>query len=268
MAKLTVQGYEVAYHIWHEHCENTIVCLHGFTSSKDTWQAFAEHFPQHRIVAVDLMGHGETAAPAEIAPYAMAMQVAMLEQLFSALQLNEFTLVGYSMGGRVALSYAVQQPQRVRTLILESASPGLALEQERSARQTADEALAQRIEDKGLEPFVDQWENIPLFDTQKRLPQEQQLAVRQERLAQRALGLANSLRGIGTGVQPSNWHMLDTLPMPVLLITGELDAKFCVIAEKMQAFLAESAHIIIPDVGHAIHVENLAQFATIVKEAL
>ncbi|MBS7345782.1 MAG: 2-succinyl-6-hydroxy-2,4-cyclohexadiene-1-carboxylate synthase [Caryophanon sp.] len=268
MATLNVNGYDVFVRQWHEQQTKTIVCLHGFTSTSATWETLAHALPEYRVVAIDLIGHGASAAPEQGSHYKMETQVALLEDVFEALQLETFTLLGYSMGGRVALSYALTYPSRIEQLLLESASPGLAREHERALRKQADDALALRIEREGIEAFVNYWERIPLFYSQTTLPAEVQQAIRTERLAQREIGLANSLRGMGTGVQPSNWHRLEELEMPVILITGELDEKFCLLAQKMQAFLEQSAHLTIPDVGHAIHVENPAQFATIVKEAL
>lgn len=268
MAKLTIGSVDYTYTVWHEQCEQTIVCLHGFTGTKDTWAQFAEALPTTRIIAVDLIGHGHTSAPMDTVLYTAEAQVDSLRQFFDTLQLRSVILLGYSMGGRLALSFATRYPQYVEQLILESASPGLADDQARAERKEADDALAQRIEQDGVEAFVNRWENIPLFATQKHLPAAVQQAVRQERLSQRSHGLANSLRGFGTGVQPSNWHVLDTLTMPVLLLTGAHDEKFCVLAEKMEKHLENVTHLVIPDVGHAIHVENLAQFATMVKEAI
>lgn len=268
MAKLKSNGYDVAVRQWHEHKSRTVVCLHGFTSSSATWEHVAQQLPDYRIIAIDLIGHGETSAPVDAFNYSMEAQVALLHDVLKQLDVQQFTLLGYSMGGRIALSYALAYSQQVEVLLLESASPGLAHEHERAARKKADDALAARIEQYGVEAFVNEWERVPLFHSQASLPLNVQQAIRNERLSQREIGLANSLRGIGTGVQPSNWHRLDELTMPVILLTGELDEKFCLLAEKMQAFLAESAHIVVPNVGHAIHVENLTQFATIVKEAL
>ena len=67
------------------------------------------------------------------------------------------------MGGRIALAYTIKYPERVTSLILESASPGLKTEQERIERREADELLAKKINSEGIPSFVEFWENIPLF---------------------------------------------------------------------------------------------------------
>jgi len=156
----------------------------------------------------------------------------------------------------------------VEMLLLESSSPGLKGEKDRQQRREADEALASRIEREGLDAFVEYWESIPLFETQKALTADKQQAIRRERLSQNPSGLANSLRGIGTGKQPSNWGTLSALRVPVILVTGELDHKFCNIAEEMKNRLPTAKVITVKQVGHAIHVEKPEQFATIITEHL
>ncbi|EON71645.1 2-succinyl-6-hydroxy-2,4-cyclohexadiene-1-carboxylate synthase [Lysinibacillus sphaericus] len=268
MAKLKIRGIETHVKIWNEEAQQTIVALHGFTGSTETWRNLADALPQVRIVAIDLIGHGQTAVPEQISRFTMLEQLRDLEEVFNQLQLEKFTLLGYSMGGRIALSYAITYPARVDKLILESASPGLRSSEERKSRCERDNALAEKIAANGVESFVHAWENIPLFASQKRLPAIARQAIRLERLAQRESGLVGSLRGIGTGMQPSNWSLLTQMDMPVLLITGALDEKFCHIAIDMKALLKNAQHMTVNDVGHAIHVENPAEFATIVMKNL
>lgn len=266
MAKLIVRGLQVNIRTWNEHAEETLVLLHGFTGSVATWEKVANYLPTtFRIIAIDLIGHGDTAVPAEVSRYLMTEQVKDLEDLFTQLNLESFTLLGYSMGGRIALCYTVAHAHRVKRLILESSSPGLKTAEERQARRQADEVLADKIERNGVISFVDKWQDIPLFASQKNLPSTMQHAIRQERLSQSAQGLANSLRGMGTGAQVSVWEELGKLRVPVLLVTGSLDDKFCRIAEQMLSLLPNAQHIEVSEVGHAIHVENPVQFATIVK---
>ncbi len=245
----------------------TVVFLHGFTGSTATWCETSRLLEGkfHRV-AIDLTGHGKTTVPAEVDRYSMEQQVEDLEELFKRLSLNQFILVGYSMGGRVALSYTVNYPDRVLSLILESASPGLKTEAERAERKAADSQLADRILTDGLPAFIDFWESIPLFSSQKLLLEEKKQAVRQERLSHHENGLANSLRGIGTGSQPAYWQQLSGLNLPVLLITGELDKKFGNIAREMMHYFSNCRHETIEHVGHAIHVEKPDVFATMVEE--
>lgn len=268
MAKLIVRGLETNVEVWNDSAEQVLVALHGFTGSTATWRNLANRLPNVRIVAIDCIGHGKTAVPEEESRFTMEQQVKDLEEMVTQLHLEKFSLLGYSMGGRIALSYAIAYPERIEKLILESASPGLRTEKERIERRQSDDVLAEKIERNGIPSFVDAWEKIALFDSQKRLPDDVQQAIRKERLAQNEAGLAGSLRGIGTGMQPSNWPYLADLDVPVLLITGSIDEKFCQIAIEMLALLKNAQHVTVNDVGHAIHVENPAEFATIVEKYL
>ena len=264
-----VRGVKVSYTITNKNAVETFVFLHGFTGSMKTWEPIIEDLPENaRYIAIDLLGHGKTASPSEPRRYEMQEQLYDLHELLNSLQVSNFVLVGYSMGGRVALAYALAYPGHVKHLVLESASPGLQTPIEQKARIIEDEKLADKIETGGIESFIDFWQNIPLFDSQKKLDELKIKTIRQERLQQSPVGLANSLKGIGTGQQPSYWAHLEQLKIPVTLITGELDQKFNLIAQQMQNCFPNCQHIQVSAVGHAIHVENPVQFATIIKEQL
>lgn len=265
--KIEVRGQQIYVKIHGDPSLPTVVFLHGFTGTSSTWDEIATLLKaRFSVVAVDLTGHGNTTMPINPKRYSMAEQVEDLEALCIEMNLSTFVLVGYSMGGRIALAYAYQYPNRVATLIVESASPGLKTAQERQERQQADARLAKRIQEEGIAAFVAFWEDIPLFASQKKMPLEKQEKVRKERLMQHPDGLANSLLGIGTGSQPSYWDKLSSLQVPILLITGEIDEKFVFIAREMSEMLPLVTHQVIKDVGHAIHVEKPTLFATIVEE--
>lgn len=244
-----------------------LVFLHGFTGSVETWSEVVRIFDgKFKIIRIDLTGHGKSAIPKDDQRYTMEEQVEDLEAVFNKLGLTEFILIGYSMGGRIALAYTLKYSLRVVSLILESASPGLKTKQERLERRQADKALAERLTTGGMLKFVNFWEEIPLFKSQKSLPTEKQLAIRYERLGQSTIGLSNSLIGIGTGSQPSYWETLQKIQIPVLLITGEIDKKFVHIAREMEKTFPFVKHTTIMSAGHAIHVEKPTLFATMIEE--
>src|SRR5690625_6877126 len=83
--------------------------------------------------------------------------------LRDTLKITKIHLLGYSMGGRTSLSFANYYPEKINSLILESASPGIADPFERQRRKEADKALAEKILIEGVEAFVDYWEDLPLF---------------------------------------------------------------------------------------------------------
>lgn len=241
-----------------------VLLLHGFTGSTTTWKTFiSEWKDQFQMIAVDLPGHGKTVTPS---PRTMETCCKDLQALLHYLQLSEVHMIGYSMGGRTALTFAMLFPDQVASLTLESASPGLSSEAERVRRRENDEKLAQRIEQYGIERFVDFWENIPLFATQKQLSNKVLQVIRRERLSQSERGLAQSLRSMGTGIQPSWWGQLKQFARPVLLLAGAEDKKFTRINLEMKKRIAASQLNIVENIGHAIHVEEPEIFGKIVTE--
>ncbi|WP_397539730.1 2-succinyl-6-hydroxy-2,4-cyclohexadiene-1-carboxylate synthase [Rummeliibacillus pycnus] len=265
----SIRGINVHYQIINPQSEKTLVFLHGFTGSTKTWDPVIQSFQgAYRIITVDLIGHGITDAPYSAQRYSMEEQVELLREFFEARRIPSFTLIGYSMGGRVAIAFAMKYANMVEQLILESSSPGLLTTEERADRRKSDYLLADHIEKDGIEAFINHWENIPLFDSQKGLPDTTKQAIRKERLDQREIGLANSLRGMGTGQQPSYWEELQSFTKPVLIITGQLDEKFEQKAYAMKKRFQCCENVIVPNVGHAIHVENPQTFATIIEEHL
>lgn len=246
-----------------------VILLHGFTGDLSTWYPFYEKWGKHsKCVAVDIIGHGKTEISNDVERYHMLSVVDDLFLLMEKLKIQKADFVGYSMGGRLALSFAAKYPSMVRKLVLESASPGLESTEERKNRVKQDEKLATLIKEEGLEAFVEYWENSPLFESQKKIPQEVQEQLRSQRLGNHPKGLINSLKGMGTGSQPSWWSELSSLPVATLLITGEFDQKFCHIAERMNEQLPHSQWINVEECGHAIHVENHEKFGTIVSRFL
>jgi 2-succinyl-6-hydroxy-2,4-cyclohexadiene-1-carboxylate synthase len=227
--------------------EETLMLLHGFTGRIENWRDHIAVFSQeHRVIAVDLLGHGDTSSPNDHRRYAIERAAADLIAILDGLQVAQVNLLGYSMGGRLALYTALHFPQRVKRLILESASPGIEEISEREARVKSDEALAEFVEREGMEVFVNRWENLPLFATQHTLSDDMRLQYRQLRLQNNPVPLANSLRGMGTGVQPSLWQKLNNLSMPTLLIFGELDTKFTQIAYLMEAEIPQTEMRVVP----------------------
>lgn len=246
-----------------------LILFHGFTGDCSTWEPFYQEWSGHnRLIAIDIIGHGKSDSPEQIERYDMLSVIKDIKEILEQLHIEKVDLLGYSMGGRLALSFAILFPQMVRKLILESSSPGLESETERENRRKQDEKLGAFILEQGMEKFIDYWENIPLFATQKKLPSLKQSAIRKQRLKNSKIGLHNSLAAMGTGAQPSWWQQLHKIEAETLLLTGSLDEKFCLIAEKMVKEIKKCEWIEVEDSGHAIHVENPDKFGTIMKRFL
>src|SRR5215212_10264650 len=224
-----------------------LVLLHGFTQTGRSWQPIGHALAgRYRSAAPDLPGHGDFA---ERRPASFTACDAYLRALTD----EPFTLVGYSMGGRVALHAALSLGDRVRRLVLVGASPGIADARERAQRAADDAALADRIEAIGLDAFVREWRAQPLFDG---IPRGIAERIDADRRRNTAPGLAAALRGLGTGVMPPLWDRLGSLAVPVSLVVGERDDKFMAIAERMHGALRDARIVVVPRAGHAAHLER------------
>jgi len=246
-----------------------LLLLHGFTGSVRAWDAVRPALAAAgRTVALDLIGHGRSAAPADAQRYTLEWSTRDLSRLLDGLRLDVVDVLGYSMGGRVALHFAAQAPERVRTLILESASPGIEDDQERQRRVQSDALLAERILRDGISAFVAEWERVPLLATAPHVAEGVRLRHTALRLDNDPLGLANSLRGMGAGQQTPLWPVLPQLPARVVLIVGERDARYCAIAQRMHALLPASQLAVVPEAGHTVHVDQPEAFVGLVRAAM
>ncbi|MGT8956160.1 2-succinyl-6-hydroxy-2,4-cyclohexadiene-1-carboxylate synthase [Bacillus cereus] len=262
--KVTLQGVSYEYEVVGS--GEQLLLLHGFTGSMETWRSFISSWSeQFQVIVVDLVGHGKTESPENVVHYDIRNVALQMKELLDYLHIEKAHILGYSMGGRLAITMACLYPDYVHSLLLENCTAGLENEADRKERREKDDRLADKIEREDIEIFVSMWENIPLFETQKRLAKNVQEAVRKERLANNPKGLANSLRGMGTGAQPSWWDELKNLKIPVLLMNGEYDEKFFRILKNIEKCISDAKFVKIDGAGHAIHVEQPEKFDTIVK---
>ncbi|MGX7031552.1 2-succinyl-6-hydroxy-2,4-cyclohexadiene-1-carboxylate synthase [Vagococcus zengguangii] len=255
----------------------TLVCLHGFTGTSETFRFLVDEndnapnitTPTYNYLLVDILGHGQSSVFVHPYRYQFEQVLNDLIQLLECLSLQRVSLLGYSMGARLALGLATLMPARFEHIILESGSPGLKTEEERKARKISDQRLAGRLINQPLTDFVDFWQNIPLFNTQKQLSLDVQQAVRNERLTQQKVGLACSLQYMGTGRQPSYWDTLANLTEPnIHLIVGELDNKFVKIASEMKRIQPQLQVTTVANTGHCVHLERPEIFKKIIHHIL
>jgi 2-succinyl-6-hydroxy-2,4-cyclohexadiene-1-carboxylate synthase len=242
-----------------------VVLLHGFLGCKDDWHETASLLQSGRRIAVfDLPGHGPAADAREDTDCSMDAAGHRIEAVLEALEAPRAHVIGYSLGARTALHFAVTRPSCVASLVLESGSPGIEDETERAARRSDDEGRAIALQTKGLEAFVDEWEKLPLFETQKSLPAKVLDDQRKRRLQGDAEALARSLRHSGAAAQHWLGERLAGVTVPVLLLAGSLDPKFCAIARSMQEKLPNAILQVVEGAGHNIHLEKAQAFVTIV----
>ena len=219
-----------------------LVLLHGFTQTRQSWRRTVQALEgRYRAIAPDLPGHGQSSER----PASFAAATAYIRAL------EPDILAGYSMGGRIALHAAFTL--KPRRLVLVGASPGIQDANERAQRKRSDDALAARIEQIGIEAFATEWGAQPLFEGQ---PERVRAAAYADRLRNTPHGLANALRGLGTGVMEPLWDRLEELDLPVTLIVGERDEKFRAIAERMRERLPQAELTIVPAAGHAAQLER------------
>jgi 2-succinyl-6-hydroxy-2,4-cyclohexadiene-1-carboxylate synthase len=234
----------------------TTLFLHGFLGSKDEWSFLPAMIPK---LALDLPGHGE-ALFEDPACYTIPNCAARIIAQLREMNLRTVYLVGYSMGGRLALYLAVHYPQFFTKVLLISASPGIEDVQEREKRVKTDWLLARNLENQDFGLFLETWYNIDLFSYLKTNPERLQ-EVLQKRKHNSPKHLAMSLDHMGIGQQASLWQDLPHIRLPIDIVVGSHDAKFISIGEKMS--MLNSSYIKLHKIehaGHVVHLENTFSF--------
>jgi 2-succinyl-5-enolpyruvyl-6-hydroxy-3-cyclohexene-1-carboxylate synthase len=220
------------------------VYLHGFLGSPALWEGTAKqtHLPCYHEY---LPGHGPEPWTLPDADF-----WTVIDALCKRIPFPRFALFGYSLGARLALALALRHPDRVSSLVLVGVDPGIASQEDRSARQAWEDSLSEQLTTRGLAAFVTQWEALPLFDSQKRLPESIRSRQRAERLHHKESAIAWSLRTLGTGRMPDLWPLIPSLRVPTQVISGALDAKCTEIGKRLCSLSPFFMQHIIPDSGH------------------
>jgi 2-succinyl-6-hydroxy-2,4-cyclohexadiene-1-carboxylate synthase len=197
-----------------------------------------------------LLGHGADAGD-PIGTF--DAEVDRLAEMIEAHGFAGAHLAGYSLGARVGLGLLVRHGAMVSRATLVGVNPGLEAAADRTSRQSSDQTWIAILERDGIERFVDAWESQPLFARPGETANPRTRAIR---LRHDPRALARSLRVLGLGAMPNYWPALAALPMPVHLIAGAEDGKFCAIAERMRPLLARGALTLVPGCGHNLLVER------------
>jgi len=213
-----------------ERKRNTILLLHGFTGSLDDWRDIHGSLnPNFNYIGIDLVGHGKSDSPVIVDKYSPQTLSKQINDVLNNLSIDQVIILGYSMGGRAGLSFAIDHPNKIKGLILESTTGGIESKKIRNERIKIDEELADYIESHDMEEFVDLWMSKEIFNTQRRFSNEKLKNIRKKKTLNSKIGLANSLRGFGTGRMDYLGNKLNQIKCPVILLTGELDTKFTTI---------------------------------------
>ena len=211
---------------------------------------------------IDLPGHGKTEVSCDLdyqMPHVAIAIIALLKQL----AIDRCFLVGYSMGGRLALYLAIFFPQHFYKVVLESASPGLESKQDRDNRVKRDLNTANRLKTQDLNLFLHQWYANPLFSAFVKHPNYHQAIAR--RLRNNPHNLAKSLKYMGLGSQPSVWKRLRSIQLPILLIVGKLDPKFVAIGQKTNYLSPQFQLEIVKNTDHNVHFERPLDFVLLLS---
>jgi len=249
--------------------KKTIILLHGFTGSLEDWRYVSSMLDTgYNYVGIDLIGHGKSESPENPEAYTIDEVIVQINGIVLHLNLHKVILLGYSMGGRCALNYAVKFPEKVEVLILESTSPGIKDKKSRNDRIKNDEKLAEYIEKHSMEEFIGFWLNLDIFNTQRRFSEEKRKQIKLAKMQNNKTGLANSLRGFGTGAMNPLFDHLKNINCKTLLVTGELDEKFTNINSEIVNLFQNAKHKIIENAGHNTHLEEPKKFVKLVNEFL
>lgn len=251
-----------------------VILVHGFAQSASSWFEVGGRMLEERdVYALDLVGHGGSAVPVSAAPYSLrAMGEALLD--FIDVVPGRPVVAGYSMGGRVVLSALLEVgsaafAKKTRGLLLESVGLGPKTEGERAVAEEKDAATVRRLRETSLSEFMEYWESLPLFRSQRTLPKGVRAKVRAGRLANDADALARCVECAGQHRMPSyreTTAALRDLGMrgySALYLTGEKDEKYSRIANELHAAGVMQTRVA-PKAGHNVHLEDPAAFVACV----
>lgn len=204
-----------------------MMLLHGFGATPRAWDRVTRVGDR-----VALAGHGGPL------PVDFETEVDRLAQRIAA----PITVVGYSLGGRLALGIACRYPEKVQRLVLIGTHPGLDGPDTRLERMANDDALADELEREGMQTFFDLWDAQPLFE---RRPAP-------DRRGLEASALAAAMRAFSLGRMPSRWLELSKLRMPVTWVAGEHDEKFRRIAAQAARACPRGERITVAGCDHDV----------------
>lgn len=279
-----------------------LICVHGFAQSAASWFDVAEAFRAkgYEVYLYELAGHGSRNNPVNKEDYRLKNQGKHFLETLTSFQ-RKPVVIAYSMGGRVvlhalqqmleqvsqselqkpsqsesqqALQYPSQRQQHqrpmkelpLRALVLESAGIGMGDAAERQSMEERDRQAAYKLRTEGVDAFMGEWEQVPLFGTQKELPLDVQKRISKERRSHSAEALARCFEMAGQHTMPERSEVLSWLQMasnqgiPLLYIAGNRDRKYSALAREIGYAVQGAQTEFIPGAGHNVHLEQPNEF--------
>ena len=235
---------------WQAKSGTPVIFLHGLLGSQQDWAEVFAHlqkFPEIRPLAIDLPCHGESQ---HIPCRSFADCRQQLHQTLTTQISQPFFIVGYSLGGRIALDYAFHQANPLlKGLILEGANLGLKTEQERQARWQNDQGWAERFRSEQIQTVLEDWYQQPVFQDLSPCKRSDFVQKRQHNDGQK---IAQMLEATSLAKQP----FFDCVEDPKFqFLIGEKDRKFRQMAEQNRL-----NYQLIKDAGHNAHQHSSDDF--------
>jgi pimeloyl-ACP methyl ester carboxylesterase len=245
-----------------------LVLAHGHACGVRSWDPQLRGLAdQYRVIVYDARGHGLSEVPREPSAYSQQHLVDDLCGLMDHLGLRTAAVGGLSMGGSVALTFAVAHPDRVSALILADTGAG----SDDTARMlTRSLQGAEVLENGGIEAYVDWAMTHPAFTRFASRGPEEERFIRSCLMTNRAHGIALSTRGVQAKRPPiyALEPQLRRLGMPVLLIVGEHDEACLPVHAFMGRTIPKASHHVLPGAGHLTNLEAPEAFNRLVTEFL
>ncbi len=240
-------------------CNDTaLVLLHGLLGDANDWQPVIDRLPGHCCIALDLPGHGQH-HKLRVNDFEQSHQWLCRE--LASRGIEHYLLVGYSLGGRLALYHASREPVGLLGLLLENCHPGLPAV-ERAARIAHDESWAERFEREPLADVLEDWYRQGVFADLDEAARARQIA---RRLGNDGKAVAAMLRATSLGQQPDLASWLAQGGLPVTYVSGKRDHKFHQLACLMASQHRKINHLEL-DGGHNLHAHQPEAFARLLAE--
>ena len=233
------------------------IFLHGLMGEGEDWYELAKYFSdKYYCLLVDLPGHGKSTS--EVSGFkALAKLI-----LDSVNQNDKLNVIGYSMGGRVALYLILNFPNLFNKAVIESASPGIQSQNEREKRYKSDLDLFSNI--RGFRSFLEEWYENPIFGDLKGLKEP----IIERKLENDPIRLKKTIKALSVGIQPNFWERIKKLKVPTLYLSGEKDLKYTQIGKDLAKLSPAITNKVINNSGHITHLQNKKEFKSQIENYL